>query len=369
MIQLIAHNGLPAGLKRFDLIKLLSPISSRLGLKANDLRYLEYMIGRTLVSDFDTGQICMTWVAVDKIAADLGWSARTVSRIEKRLEQFGLIRRVLSAHKRRFGSRDAAKRIVYACGIDLGPLINRAAELRHMLLAHQEEFTQRCTLQTEIRACLKHIRAFDLDAALSAAKNLLPRLRPAEVQCIPKLRDILSGLGAIIAQFKGRHSRTETTAEEDKDDRPNIDLEPISLTCSRPPNLDRKATKPEAATPAQIVTHASEELRGAIALYASGSGEAPCSPSWETLQLAARDTAFQAEVSRKIWENALLKLGEEYVVLAFAVVHRNAQRTGTRWHVDNVPACFTNLIKAASHDKSCIDRIWAALVHECGVQT
>lgn len=366
MNQLIPHNGLPAGMKRFDLIKLLNPLMSELGLRADDLRYLEYLIGRTLVADFGAEQVCMTWVGVDKIAADLSLSPRTLNRIENRLELLGLIRRVLSPHKKRFGRRDAAKRIVYACGIDLGPLINSAPELLQMLSQQQSNFLQLCTLRTECKELLKHIRSFAQEDALNAAKALLPRLRPSEVGCIDKLQEICARLRAIISKCKNSLRKTAQTAVSDNRDRRITNQEHISLTCSRPENASEQRPKPQAASPIQIAVLASSGLRAAIDLYASGSNERPDAPSWQTLLLAAQDTALSSKIHRQVWQNAVVALGEEYASLAFAIVHRNAERIDTRWHVENVPGAFKELVRKASNSPCCIDRLWGALVHEGG---
>lgn len=365
MNRLIAHAGLPTGFRRYDLLKLINPLMKQLGLRSDDLRYLHYHIGRTLASDFAPGQICMTWVGVDKIAADLGLNVRTINRIENRLEDAGIIRRVLSSHRKRFGKRNSDKKIISCCGIDLGPLITRAPQLREMLLEKQQVFSQMCTLKDNCKDLLKRIRALNNAVALKAAAELLPRLRPSEVGCLQKLKTIYAGLQDLIAKFETLARQTARTAAPDNSDRRIIAQEDISLSCSRPVKSKSPRKKPS-VSPSMIRKLMRTELRDAVDLYASGNGESPNQPSWNTLVLAARDIAANEGIRFALWEKNALKLGNEYAVLAFAIIHRNAERADSKWFVESIPAAFTGIVRLGEEGRSVIDRLWAALVHECG---
>lgn len=360
------HRGLPHGLKRFDLLKLLQPLAKQLGLNSNDIRYLQYQFERASPVDFEPGKLCMTWVSVNSIALNLSMNVRAINRIENRLVRLGFIRMSLATNKRRFGERNARKEIAFASGVDLGPLIDKACELQALLEGVQAYAERLEELRGRCRALIGKVRSFGREDVLAQARQLIPRLRPSEINCTDRIAEIVEALTAIADDFESMRRRTQVTAASDTNDRPNTKTKTNFKTCSTTNAVSRPS--PLTTSPMQLRLLSSERLRDSIDLYAIGAGEPPSRPSWESACLAARDTALSIGIRRVDWDDACRQLGPQLVALAFAVVDRNSERTGSRWHVCNVQGAFINLLRNEVASGQHIQRLWAALKHEGNLQ-
>ncbi|MGM9402173.1 helix-turn-helix domain-containing protein [Aliiroseovarius sp. KMU-71] len=364
MMRVQPHGGLPECTQRFDLIKILRPLASKLGIRAVDLQYLEYAIERTMKADYETGRICMMWVSVEKMCADLSLSPRQLNRIEQRLEAAHLIRRCLSANKRRFGERDNCKQITFGCGIDLGPMIDRASELKILLKGVQYEFRRLVELRSRCSSILKRLRALGSEDAINRAREVFPRLRPSEVTSHEHLEEICDALKVIASDFEMLSRQTVGTAASDKNVRPDTKTKDKSLTCSKPSQTRNTRTSKPKATPRQIQLLTSQRIQEAIAFYSAGLNESKSNPTWNATIMAIKDSALSVGIRRRDWDAAASEIGEEMVALAFAIVDRNSERDGSTWHVKSIPGAFINLLRNEIAHGRHVERLWAALLHE-----
>ncbi len=105
-------------------------------------------------------------------------------------------------------------------------------------------------------------------------------------------------------------------------------------------------------------------VKAAIDFYSEAIGDPKASPSWQATIMAVRDTAMSIGIKHWDWDTAVRALGAEMVALSFAIVDRNHEREGSRWHVHNVAGAFLNLIQSEVNNGHSLERLWAALRHE-----
>lgn len=175
------HLRLPGRYQRGDVIRILTTIAPRLGLRAGALRGLLAMIHMTRASDWTGGTaepIC--YREQTKVAAAAGVTTRTTRSHEAVLQRLGLAEKIVGADGSR--GRFAHGEIVH--GISFRPLIERFSEL----LAMADEIEDQ-TRQAEIyrRKCSAARRSFN--QALSAILEVDPK-HPA----LPDLLALKAGL-------------------------------------------------------------------------------------------------------------------------------------------------------------------------------
>ncbi len=121
----LTHGGVPDKIKDRQLLDRLVRRVGRHGLGLNDrqIRYLTLAIWICRETDFHPGSTCAHWMSVTAMADKLNCTVRQVHNIECALEQKGLIARTIGSGGRRRGARDAAGKICWVEGIDLGPLL------------------------------------------------------------------------------------------------------------------------------------------------------------------------------------------------------------------------------------------------------
>lgn len=206
MTQHLTHGGLPDGMTRWQFFGLIKKARRQLGLSKGAVDYLEIAISNTMDEDFLAGRICSFflagricsfWTSVTKISAKAELDRRQVARIEGDLIQRGLLAKTASDHSRRSGSRRDGK-IGNDFGINLAPLIARAAEVQAAArkAAFEEEEAER--MRTRIRKLFGYIRRLQLEGATEAAEKILPNRRPSNIQSFERLKQVAeagSGLG------------------------------------------------------------------------------------------------------------------------------------------------------------------------------
>lgn len=339
----LSHAGLPTTMRPFSLLDMVAKLRKSLRLRDEDIAYLRYIATFLRAEDFQVGRICATWVSAGKLADELHVSRRQLARIEKRLEDRGLIRRTWPRKGHRFGQRDSSGKIVFAGGVNLAPLVDRVTELLEALRVAEDEGRRLKDARQKANELIRAIRSLGDPEALEAARTIFPRLRPSEIGDLGRLAEVLDALSAVLADFSPKPCRTETTAVSDSKYRPNTKREKKTKTCtgSREKSRSRMQT-----SPAQVVALASPRFREIIHLYQVGlQGGSRSSPDWECVCLAAKELALQHGVSQMDWHSFSDAIGVERAAMAVTVVDRNHERQG-RWHVQSVVGALRGIVRA-----------------------
>lgn len=122
--------GLPQGVTRFDLLKLVKHAGSELGFTDSMILLLEHYMLFTKDQDWKEGARPVVYQSQYKAALELGFSERQLQRLEGALFNVGALTWNDSGNLRRYGVRDEETgNILYAYGVDLSPL----AALYHTL--------------------------------------------------------------------------------------------------------------------------------------------------------------------------------------------------------------------------------------------
>ncbi|MCK8484331.1 hypothetical protein MUY21_09810 [Aliiroseovarius sp. S2029] len=129
MTQDLVHNGLPNGLTRWQFFGLIQTARRQLGFSKGAISYLKVALSHTMDEDYLSGRICSFWTSVTKIATRAEIDRRQVTRIEAELINKSWLVKTASDHSTRCGSRRNG-RICQEFGINLAPLIERAAEIQ-----------------------------------------------------------------------------------------------------------------------------------------------------------------------------------------------------------------------------------------------
>lgn len=355
MSATFTHQGLPKGTKPFDLLDILHSLRSSLGLQDEDIVYLRYMLTRVRRSDCGKGHICAVWESPSTISTALGFIPRRLNRIETRLENRGLIIRSFTSNRKRFGNRNAAGTITYACGINLGPLLNQAQKLVEYSRVIANSRIRIKKLQGTLKELVQRVRALGVEDALLAAKAAFPRLRSTEITNEEKLAKLIGALEAVIGDFSTGSGQTEDLAASDSSVRLKTDQEHINIICTGDEILQ---PDPMHTTPDQVRTLASSEFKDAIDLYANISGRHR-SVNWDSLGKATRDFAQVREISGAEWAKARDKIGERKAILCFLVAERNASRRD-KFRARKIAGAFINMV----HDEERRGSALAALLGE-----
>ena len=121
--------GLPKGVTRFDLLKLVKQAGPFAGFSAKMIQLLEYYLLFTRDCDWAAHSQPIVYQALSKTALDFGVSERQIQRLENDLFMIGALTWNDSGNHRRYGVRSDDGEIMHAFGVDLTPL----AALREVL--------------------------------------------------------------------------------------------------------------------------------------------------------------------------------------------------------------------------------------------
>jgi hypothetical protein len=115
--------GLPEGVTRFDLLKLVKHAGSELSFTDSMVRLLEHYMLFTKDQDWKEGSHPIVYQSQYKAALELGLSERQLQRLEGALFNVGALTWNDSGNRKRYGVRnERTGDIVYAYGVDLSPL-------------------------------------------------------------------------------------------------------------------------------------------------------------------------------------------------------------------------------------------------------
>lgn len=346
MSATLVHGGLPAGIRRVDLLSLVEDLGKRgLGLSSTATRVLRHYVWRSRDDDYRAGRICAVWDRVCRIADDLNLCSRAINDAERELEAKGLIARTTGGNGARSGLRSGGV-IRWAAGINLAPLIERYAGLKAAWAARELEQQTIDACKAEIRRMRRLIREAAEPEFIARADAILPDGRVAPIQRIEKLEAIQAALVAVLADLASDPRAMKTSDRPEENNRPNIQNQDSSRSCSERP------VEPT-ITPLMALELASDEFR----LIASGHGD----PGWPGLVEASRQTASWLGIGQRTWGKACILLGRERAALCVLVIDRNARlQSGHRYRANHAGKCLSGMVRRATTDGFNLDGLLRA---------
>lgn len=355
MTQHLTHGGLPDGMTRWQFFGLIESARRQLGLSKGAIAYLKVAISNTMDEDYVAGRICGFWTSVTKTASQAGLDRRQVARIEGSLIERGFLAKSASDHSRRGGSRRDG-RIGHEFGINLAPLIARAAEIQAAarMATFEEEEAER--LRARIRKLFGDIRRLCLNVATEAAEEILPNRRPSTIQSFERLKQVAEALEAVWEDFSAEISRGEKSHQCDISPPPNTSKENINKTCRAE---KQREARPVRVCPALALRLAGPEFRELVEFYAMG--EPAGSPTWRSLELAARERAGQIGIAQGVWQRQCEVLGGSRTALCLLVADHNAGRSD-RYRVRDTAAAFISMVRSEVRQRAVLDRLLGELI-------
>jgi hypothetical protein len=294
---------------------------------------LDHYIWRSRDEDYLPGRICAVWQRVCRTADHLGLSSRAINQAERELEAKGFIVRTTGGNGARSGSRKDGQ-IRWAAGINLGPLINRYAELKAVWDARclQQQAMAEC--KAEIRRLRRLVREDGQASRLAQAEVILPDGRVAPINRMDRLEAIRDGLAALLADIS-IDARAPKSSDRSEENGQRIIQDRDSSRPCRPRAAD-PVIRPDAA-----LDLASNDYRSIV----RSLGDA----SWPNLIEASRRTALGIGISQRSWGQACEALGRARAALCVLVVDRNARlRQGHPYRADHPGKCLSGMVRRAA---------------------
>ena len=357
MSTIITHIGLPVNLSRHHFSNLIVRIRQELGLSKTAVNLLSHYIKeRTFDSDYLPHKICAVWPKVKDVAYILGLSVKSVNNAERELEDKGFIIRTTSGNGFREGKRshDEDKSIEWAHGVNLAPLIAKAKNIIQIAEGQDRERQSIEKICSEIRHTNKLIRKTSNLKTLEESQSILPNGRTARIQCLERLKNILTKLKALLFPklTKPRPSKTSDASEE-KD-------VPIYKTIL---NNKFSTYRPVIKKPnLQITPHMVGELSDQqIKDHLSHLGE----PNWDNIIETAYQFSPTLGISQNSWGKACQMLGRQIAAVCLIITHKNHNLPlDHRFKVRNPAACFTGILRSVQNSTCNLNGlIGAALQH------
>ena len=339
MSTTLAHRGLPAGVGRFDLLRLFEQVARPgFGLSSTAVALVRHYVLKTMDGDYLSGRICAVWTQARRFAEQLGLTPRSINSAERELEQAGFIVRNAGINGERAGDRQDGV-VVWAAGINLAPLVERFNEMQAKAeaLELQARAIQRC--RAEIRQLGQRIREAGDQDLRARAETILPDGRTARITSIDRLIAIREALSAVLAAIEDhpefgpepepRALKTSDAPEENC--APNI----------QDKNSSRRRTAPlrdplERIRPATALVVATESYRGIV--------EALGGPTWPNLVEASWRSCGRLGIAQSTWGRACQQFGRERAALSVLLIDRNAELPiGHRYRVASPARCLAGM--------------------------
>jgi len=106
MSTTLVHRGLPAGVGRFDLLRLFEQVARPgFGLSSTAVALVRHYVLKTMDGDYVSGRICAVWTRACRFAEALGLTPRSINSAERELERSGFIVRNAGINGERAGDR------------------------------------------------------------------------------------------------------------------------------------------------------------------------------------------------------------------------------------------------------------------------
>ncbi len=339
MSTTLSHRGLPAGVGRFDLLRMFEQVARPgFGLSSTAVALVRHYVLKTMDGDYVAGRICAVWTQACRFAEALGLTPRSINSAERELEQAGFIIRNAGINGERAGDRQDGT-IVWAAGINLAPLVERFAEMRAKAVALelQARAIQQC--RAEIRQLGQRIREAGDDDLRERAEIILPDGRTARINSIDRLIAIREALSAMLAAIESapepepRALKTSDAPEENC--APNIQNQ----------NSPRRSTAPardplDRIRPATALVVATESYRGIV--------EAMGGPTWPNLVETSWRSCGRLGIAQSTWGKACQQFGRERAALSVLLIDRNAELPlGHRYRVASPARCLAGMVRRA----------------------
>ena len=337
MSAALTHTGLPEGVSRRDLIALVDQVGkSAFGLSSTAKKLLCKLISKTSDEDYGPGRICSVWCKSKRLAIELELSPRSINMAEGQLAKAGVVVRETGKRGYRNGDRVGGI-IVWACGINLAPFIERYKELKAAAEAERlQELADEACL-AEIRILGRQIRETGGVDARDRANEILPDGRTANIRNSARLEEIRDALTGILEAIKREPRQQKATHGSEETDAHNTEPESIQEFCSehRAPEGDapgvtvRQALS--VATPEFLEVYAAQGRRG-----------------WSGLADAARQMATsQLAIGQKTWGAMCHRRGPEVAALSIILINRHDRlHRDHPWRVKKSSgACFVGLMR------------------------
>ena len=354
MSTTLIHKGLPAGVGRFELLRLFEQVGRPgFGLSATAIALVRQYVLKTMDGDYLRGRICAVWSQACRFSEALGLTPRSVNSAERELERAGFIVRAAGINGGRTGDRREGV-ITWAAGINLAPLIDRFAELQAKAEALDLQARAINQCRAEIRQLGKRIREAGNDRLLARADAILPDGRTARIGCISRLTAIREALSAMLDAIKSvpdPNSRALKTSDAPEENcAPNIQTHQSSRR-----RTARGCRDPlERITPRMALSVATE---GYQALVVALGG-----PSWPNLVEASWRSCGRLGIRQSTWGRACEVFGRERAALCVLLIDRNAELPlGHAYRVVSPGGCLSGMARRAKTDPvNLAGMLWAS---------
>lgn len=334
MSATLAHQGLPPGIVRKDLLSLVENLGKRgLGISSTAFCVLHHYVFRSRDSDYRQGRICAVWEKVSGTAERLGLCSRGVNEAERELERKGLLVRTTGGNGARSGMR-AGESIRWAAGINLAPLIGRFTELqliRDAQLLHQQAVIE---TKADIRRIRRKIRETQNPDLHQKSEDILPSGRVAPIADLPRLQAILTALEAVFESLSDESGRQISSDAPEEMFRPNIQNN-RSRTCT--------SNREGAVTPEIALELASPAYRELVATKGGAT--------WPNLVETSRQMVGAIGISQGAWGKACDQLGRERAAICVLVIERNSGlQRGHRFRARHPGRCLSGMVRRAADE-------------------
>jgi replication initiation protein RepC len=324
----LAHQGLPVGMKPWQLIDLVRQVSrvanAATQISRTALAVLEHYIAGCRDRDFIEGSICGVWEQPSTLATKLGISTKVLHNAEAELRAKGWIERTSNAHARRRGERrDGA--ITSLAGISLAPTINRYHELIEIQTGVELHQKALADLRAEISQIRRQIRELSDESIIDQAEDILPRGRTSRIGELNRLEAIKADLEALLVLADVRSGDTKTSHRTEEMVTPNIPKKDSYQNRSGVADERAAAQSEWSIRPDAAARLASDDYQ---ALLAAKGG-----PSWSNLIEVSATACGWLGVSQNVWGSACQALGRERAALCVLIIDRNWRLPeGHRYH-------------------------------------
>ncbi|MBN9146010.1 MULTISPECIES: helix-turn-helix domain-containing protein [unclassified Novosphingobium] len=339
MSTTLAHRGLPAGVGRFDLLRLFEQVARPgFGLSSTAVALVRHYVLKTMDGDYLSGRICAVWTQARRFAEKLGLTPRSINSAERELEQAGFILRNAGINGERAGDRQDGV-VVWAAGINLAPLVERFAELQAKAeaLELQARAIQQC--RAEIRQLGQRIRDAGDEDLRERAETILPDGRTARITSIERLIAIREALSAMLAAIESAPDPAPRAPKTS--DAPEENCAPNIQDKNSPRRRTVRPSDPlERIRPATALVVATESYRGIV--------EALGGPTWPNLVEASWRSCGRLGIAQSTWGRACQQFGRERAALSVLLIDRNAEMPlGHRYRVGSPARCLTGMVRRA----------------------
>lgn len=367
--------GLPQGVTRFDLLKLVKHAGSEVGFTDRMIRLLEHYLLFTKDQDWKEGARPIVYQSQCKTALDFGVSERQIQKLEGALFNVGALTWKDSGNYRRYGVRDEETgEILYAYGVDLSPLASlypvlqkalhdktvRSAswmELKRRISFYRArirttlaEYAMHESLHAEIKnvadkytmLAAEHIRTYMSLEKLTDLCRQHESLYEQVLEAVNSVSPIEENCGLLqessskdVPEFA--HSQTTNQPLSDKSDTRSPEDTGFRGSVIRPPVIIGKAGAyvraeeppiPEASEKLaniswkQVLNAASDRFQ----LYLHrGYGNRPRPINWSDVIDAAYTVRAELGISKSAWVEACNVLGQGGAAICIMVIDQKAQ--------------------------------------------